>query len=106
MFWISSWGYARSTAYTSRSAEMDQIVFDNDLVTIYTMGPSGATSVRPSASAKNVIAVGGFFHYDNADPTDDCRCRSGGTGPAADGRIKPELSAFYDQIYTTFGPEG
>ena len=46
-----------------------------------------------------------FRHFETVDPSDDVWLEpglSGGSiGPAEDGRIKPELSAYYDSILTT-----
>ncbi len=108
----ASWGYARTTLYTSRSAEMDHIVFNLDLLVSNSQSNAGGTSEprgsRPQAWAKNVLSVGAFRHYGTADPSDDVWLEpglSGGSiGPAEDGRIKPELSAFYDGILTTDAP--
>lgn len=108
----ASWGYARTTLYTSRSAEMDNIVFNLDLLVTNSQSNAGGTSEprgsRPQAWAKNVLSVGAFRHYGTADPSDDVWLEpglSGGSiGPAEDGRIKPELSAFYDGILTTDAP--
>ncbi|MHC5063317.1 MAG: S8 family serine peptidase [Planctomycetota bacterium] len=108
----ASWGYARTTLYTSRSAEMDNIVFNLDLLVTNSQSNAGGTAEprgsRPQAWAKNVLAVGAFRHYGTADPSDDVWLEpglSGGSiGPAEDGRIKPDLSAFYDGILTTSAP--
>src|SRR5262249_23652434 len=52
---------------------------------------------RPEAWAKNVLSVGSVTHFDNPDPTDDV-WSDGSIGPAADGRIKPDLVAYGDQV--------
>ncbi|RMH51972.1 MAG: hypothetical protein D6685_17020 [Bacteroidetes bacterium] len=101
----ASWGYARTTRYTSRSAEMDNIIFDLDLFITQSQSNAGATSnprmSRPQAWAKNIVGVGGFRHYNNTNPADDCWCRSGSTGPAQDGGVGVTLAAYYDSIRTT-----
>ncbi|MBN2491538.1 MAG: S8 family serine peptidase [Planctomycetes bacterium] len=101
MFQTASWGYARTTIYDSRSAEMDRIIFDWDIP--ITQSQSNATNQmsRPQAWAKNIISVGATNHYDNSNPADD-KWTAGSTGPAADGRVKPDLCAYYDAIYTTY----
>ncbi len=105
MFQTASWGYARTTLYTSRSAEMDKIIFELDLPITQSQSNAGATSnprmSRPQAWAKNIISVGGVRHYNTLTTSDDRWGRSGSTGPASDGRIKPDLCAYYDYIYTT-----
>lgn len=111
MFQTASWGYGRTTQYTSRSAEMDRIMYAHDkLLITQSQSNAGATSnprmSRPQAWAKNIIGVGGFRHYNNSNANDDCWCRSGSTGPAADGRISVTFGAYYDSIYTTSGSSG
>ena len=101
----ASWGYPRTTNYTSRSAEMDNILSDFDLFVTQSHGNSGAPVARPQAWAKNVVAVGGFQHFNNANPNDDCHCNTGSTGPAQDGRIGLSFVAYYDNILTTSGGE-
>ena len=95
----NSWGDALTGSYTTISAQMDDITFQTDLLICNSMSNWGTnTQVRPQAWAKNVLSVGGIYHQGTATLTDD-RWNSGASvGPAADGRIKPELSFFYDQI--------
>jgi hypothetical protein len=100
LFQTNSTGSSRTLFYTTISANMDQIAFDNDVVILHTMGNSGLPSARPEAWAKNVVGVGGIYH-NNTLTTDDDGWNFGATnGPAEDGRLKPELSHFYDQVYT------
>ena len=99
----ASWGYPRSTAYTSRSAEMDDILADMDLLVTNSQSNSGSTPSRPQAWAKNVIGVGGFNHFNNTNPADDCHCNTGSTGPAQDGRVGVTFASYYDSILTTSG---
>ncbi len=101
MFQTASWGYARTIYYTNRSAEMDTIIFDHDIPITQSQSNAGGPPSRPQAWAKNIISVGGIRHYNTLTPTDDRWARAGSTGPARDGRIKPDLCAYYDYIYTT-----
>lgn len=101
MFQTASWGFARTRDYTARSAEMDQIIFDLDIPITQSQSNAGNPDSRPQAWAKNIISVGGFRHQNTASKTDDAWARSGSTGPAKDGRIKPDVSAYYDLIHTT-----
>ncbi len=98
----ASWGYATTTDYTSASQELDDVLFAFDLATTQSQSNSGTTSSRPQAWAKNVIAVGGVYHRDNSDPADDVWRITGATpasiGPASDGRIKPDVCCYYDNI--------
>ena len=98
----NSWGNAQTTAYTTLSAEMDDILFINDFCLLNSQSNTGNQTSRPQAWAKNVVSIGGIRHFNTASFTDD-RWQSGASiGPAADGRIKPELAHFYDSVFTTY----
>lgn len=101
VFQSNSWGSALTTSYTATSAEMDDIVFDHDILICQSQSNSGTTSSRPEAWAKNVVSVGGQYHYDTLSRTDDAWNGGASIGPAADGRIKPDLSNYYDYVHTT-----
>ncbi len=101
VFQSNSWGSALTFGYNSTSAAMDDIVFDHDILICQTQGNTGNRSARPQAWAKNVLSVGGIYHYDTVSRTDDAWNGGASIGPAADGRIKPELSNYYDAVYTT-----
>ncbi len=103
MFQSAAWGYPRTNAYTARSAEMDQILFDHDLPITQPTGNSPGNVGRPTAWAKNIIAVAGYMHFENLNFADDCWCNTSAGGPTTDGRIKPELSHHYDSIDTVGG---
>jgi hypothetical protein len=97
----NSWGSALTTAYTTVSAEMDDILFINDFTLLNSQSNSGNQQSRPQAWAKNVISIGGIRHFNTASLADDRWQNSASIGPAADGRIKPELAHFYDSVFTT-----
>ena len=101
VFQSNSWGDSLTTKYTAVSQQMDRIVFDHDILICQSQSNAGSQSSRPQAWAKNVLSVGGHYHYNTLDRTDDKWNRGASIGPAADGRIKPELSNYYDQIDTT-----
>ncbi|MCG8923358.1 S8 family serine peptidase [Lentzea sp. CC55] len=101
VFQSNSWGDALTTSYNSISQQMDRIVFDHDILICQSQSNAGTRSSRPQAWAKNVLSVGGHYHYNTASRTDDKWNGGASIGPAADGRIKPELSNFYDRIDTT-----
>jgi serine protease AprX len=101
VFQSNSWGDGLTTSYTAVSQQMDRIVFDHDLLICQSQSNAGTRSSRPQAWAKNVLSVGGHYHYNTGDRADDKWNRGASIGPAADGRIKPELSNFYDRIDTT-----
>ncbi len=97
----NSWGSSLTQNYTTISAEMDDILFLNDIVVLNSQSNAGTRSSRPQAWAKNVVSIGGIRHFNTATFDDD-RWNSGASiGPAADGRIKPELAHFYDSVFTT-----
>ncbi|MEQ9096707.1 MAG: S8 family serine peptidase [Phycisphaerales bacterium] len=100
VFQTNSWGDPRATDYTTISAQMDDIAFLNDIVITQSQSNSGDRNSRPQAWAKNIISVGGINHESTVGRIDDFHW-SASTGPAADGRVKPDLSHFYDSIETT-----
>ncbi len=100
-FQSNSWGNALTTAYGSISSEMDDIIWRLDIAIAQSQSNAGTQSSRPQAWAKNVISVGGVYHFNTASTTDD-RWNSGASiGPAADGRLKPDVHYWYDSIFTT-----
>lgn len=98
----SSVGNGRTTEYTTISAALDQVLFDFDVLTLQSQSNAGTQDSRPQAWAKNLVSVGGFAHFNNTLPSDDSWSAGGASiGPAADGRIKPDLSFWYDAVATT-----
>ncbi len=57
---------------------------------------------RPEAWAKNIVACGGILHNDTLTRGDDSWGGFVSIGPAADGRIKPDLTHFADSIFCPF----
>ncbi|NIM17295.1 MAG: S8 family serine peptidase [Candidatus Aminicenantes bacterium] len=102
VFQTNSWGNPRTPYYTTISAEMDEIIFDLDILITQAQGNGLNQDSRPQAWAKNIVSVGGVRHYDNYIWTDDCWCGDASIGPAADGRIKPDVWHFYDNVWTTY----
>jgi len=103
VFQTSSVGSARTFNYTTISAEHDTMLFDWDIVHCQSQSNAGNQDSRPQAWAKNVVSGGAVQHFNTLTRADDCwSCGSGSIGPAADGRIKPDLSFFYDGPYTTY----
>ncbi|MGH2640159.1 MAG: S8 family serine peptidase, partial [Actinomycetota bacterium] len=101
VFQSNSWGGGLTTQYTTVSAEMDDILFLNDLLVTQSQSNAGTQNSRPQAWAKNIVSVGGINHQDTLDRTDDVWSGGASIGPAADGRIKPDLSHFWDLTFTT-----
>jgi hypothetical protein len=95
----ASWGSLTETSYTSVSQAMDDALFDADLTRCQSPGNLSSQGWRPEAWAKNVISVGGVIHNDNSLPGDDTA--AGASGPAADGRIKPDACAYSDAVLTS-----
>jgi len=111
VFQSNSWsqGWTNSD-YDSYSQEDDQAIVDYDAMMFYSASNSnygvGAETCSVDAAAKNTVAVGAVYHQNTATKTDDQWENHGagstpGQGPAADGRIKPDLCGFFDWIYCT-----
>ncbi|NVJ26952.1 S8 family serine peptidase [Myxococcus sp. AM011] len=98
VFQTSSVGSTLGTAYTTISAEVDDYLFKYPILSTQSQSNAGTRNSRPQAWAKNIVSVGGFYHYDNANPGDDRWNGGASIGPAADGRIKPDLAFFYDAV--------
>lgn len=100
-FQTNSWGDARTRSYTSVSSEMDDIIWRLDIAITQSQSNAGNQDSRPQAWAKNIISVGGIKHKNTLDISDDEWASGASIGPAEDGRIKPDISYWYDSIYTT-----
>lgn len=87
--------------YTTISAEVDYYLFMNDLLSCQSIGNTGDQNARPQAWAKNIVSVGGIYHFNNTTRSDDRWNSSGSVGPASDGRVKPDLAHFFDDITCT-----
>jgi hypothetical protein len=101
VFQSNSWGSGLTTQYTTVSAEMDHILFDHDILILQSQSNDGTQNSRPQAWAKNILSVGGVRHRNTLSKADDAWQAGASIGPAADGRIKPDLTHFFDSIRTT-----
>ncbi|MDP6410243.1 MAG: S8 family serine peptidase [Planctomycetota bacterium] len=101
VFQTNSWGGSLTTSYNSTSMEMDDILFDFDITITQSQSNSGNQQSRPQAWAKNIIACGGVRHQNDSNLNNDAWSGTGSIGPAADGRVKPDLCFWYDSIWTT-----
>jgi serine protease AprX len=101
VFQSNSWGSPLTTQYTTITVEMDQILFDLDVLICQSQSNSGSQNSRPQAWAKNILSVGGVKHQNTLPTNDDSWTFGGSIGPAVDGRIKPDLAHFYDFVATT-----
>ena len=114
----SSWGgvfqsnsWSQDTAngdYNSYSQENDSAIVAHDVSMFYSAGNYGTSSqtISKDSAAKNVLCVGAVFHQNTMTLSDDQWENHGygstpSQGPARDGRIKPDICAFFDWIYTT-----
>jgi hypothetical protein len=104
VFQSTSAGAPYITYYSTVSYDVDDILFDFDIVHCQSQANNGTQSSAAQAWAKNTISVGGVNHFDNLQPADDAwfdgMHTPASTGPAADGRVKPDLTHFYDAIRT------
>lgn len=103
VFTSNSWGNTRTQLYTTVSAETDDSVFQTNLVFLQSQSNAGSfgeplQNSRPQAWAKNVVSVGGVNHEDTLSRADDNHGGGASTGPAQDGRIKPDVCGFYDFV--------
>lgn len=100
VFQSNSWGGANTLDYGTAAFGLDEIAFDLDLLIVQSQGNTGGPSSRAEAWAKNAVSVGGVLHFGTASAADDQWAGAASTGPAADGRIKPDLVGFSDAIRT------
>ena len=101
VFQTNSWGYGTTTSYNNWSTQIDDILFQYDIVILQAQANNGNTNSDGFAWGKNVVSVGGIRHYNTQSLSDDAWNNAGSRGPAEDGRIKPDLSYWYDSIFTT-----
>ena len=112
VFESNSWfmTYTLDGDYSSYSYDNDAAVNNYDVSMLYAAANSdygvGSETISQDSAAKNVICVGAVYHWDTVTLTDDewVNYGSGWTpcqGPAADGRIKPDICGVFDDIYTT-----
>ena len=119
VFQTNSWGNDQTWDYSNVSRELDDIVFTYDILLCQSQGNCGNCPAcncvascqaprcsRPEAWSKNVVTVGGVYHLDNTVFADDSWTGTGSgvrasIGPAADERIKPDLTNFFDLVQTT-----
>ncbi len=96
----NSWGSGINRRYTAVSAEVDDAIFRHGVVVLQSQSNTGSPDSRPEAWAKNVVSVGGVQGKGTLDRADDTWGGVASTGPALDGRVKPDLVLFNDGIWT------
>ncbi|MCB8932581.1 MAG: S8 family serine peptidase [Fimbriimonadaceae bacterium] len=101
VFESNSTGGTRTRAYTTDSFGMDDILFRMNITILQSQSNAGNQDSRPQAWAKNIVSIGGIKHLNTLTRADDRWTAGGSIGPAADGRIKPDLAHFYDSVLCT-----
>ncbi len=104
----NSWGDDGTTAYTGLARSIDTFSFDND-DNLIIFAATNLNSLKTPENAKNCLAVGA-----SQDSNVQGSFCSGGIGPTADGRRKPEIfapgcntqSASWQTTCGTFGLTG
>jgi hypothetical protein len=101
----NSWGACCTTAYGPEAMQVDDIAFINDFLLLQAQANNLSRVSANEAWAKNIISVGGIRHLNTLDRGDDVWDtgvgHGGSIGPAADGRVKPDLCYWYDRIRST-----
>ncbi len=109
VFQTNSWGTVPpSTAYGTQASQLDDIVFLSNtaqgapsfliLHSQHNFGNLNPPQLSGrEAWAKNILSIGGIAHKDTLPRADD-EWTSASIGPAADGRVKPDLAHFYDNV--------
>ncbi|MFN3918599.1 MAG: S8 family serine peptidase [Flavobacteriales bacterium] len=105
-----SYSNGNNTGYTTLARQLDQQCRNyNALVHVFSAGNSGTSDFGYGAGAgwgnitgghkqgKNVLAVGNLTHL-------DVLANSSSRGPAADGRIKPDICAVGSSVFSTIDP--
>jgi len=110
VFVSSSWGTSESLPnYLNGPQYEDERLFNSDVVLVQAYGNAGLWQqdyeqkrrAIKQGVAKNALSVGGIRHFGNDDVSDDRWENSGSIGPTEDGRIKPDLSFYFDGVNTT-----
>jgi hypothetical protein len=92
-------GVPAVTHYDGYAALLDDLVLQNDLLFCSAIGNDGPGKGHAGSWAKNVLQVGGV-HPHGSIRREDHGPLAFTTGPAADGRVKPDLVHFGFGIYT------
>ncbi len=95
----NSWGASVYGDYTTSSREVDEYVWNNDMIILFAASNDGPTtgSIGAPGTAKNCITVGASENYrpskgTHADDPNSIASFSS-RGPCDDGRIKPDIVA-------------
>jgi serine protease AprX len=97
----SSVGSTQITTYTAISQETDDYLFKVDYLSCQSQSNLGTQQSRPQAWAKNIVSVGASEMKETVAFGDDS-FSGASIGPAADGRVKPDLCHSYSSIFTSW----
>jgi hypothetical protein len=98
----NSWGGGDPGVYDSRSANVDQFMWDHkDFLVFFSNGNDGPSSgsVTSPATAKNCVSVGGCQNAGNYQSIYFYSSR----GPTQDGRLKPTVITPGQNVYSVYG---
>lgn len=98
----NSWGGGDPGAYDSRSANVDQFMWDHkDFLVFFSNGNDGPSSgsVTSPATAKNCVSVGGCQNGSSYQSIYMFSSR----GPTLDGRYKPTVITPAQTVYSAYG---
>ena len=98
----NSTGDPQITTYSSISAGMDNILFQNEVLHFQSQSNTNTQNSRPQAWAKNMVSVGGINHFNDQNPAND-NWNGASIGYGSDGRAKPDVANWYDSIFTQWG---
>lgn len=101
MIQSNSWGSGISRRYNAVSAALDDSIHRHGVLVFQSQSNRGNQDSRPEAWAKNAVSIGGVNGFGTLAREDDRWGGSASTGPAIDGRIKPDLCMFNDGILST-----
>jgi hypothetical protein len=87
------------THYDGYAALLDDLVLEHDLLYCSALSNGSPGKGQAGSWAKNVLHVGGV-HPQGSVRREDHRPLASTTGPAADGRVKPDLVHFGFGVYT------
>ena len=100
MFVTASVGGFLTTSYTTVSADMDDMLFDLDILHCNSQSNAGSQDSRPEAWARISSRAEAYTTTEPSIPRTTAGVEGASIGPAADGR-KAGPGVYYDRIHTT-----
>lgn len=111
--WVASkpWFPVKPNVYSLPAMEIDSITYEQGVLVFQSMGNDGPAGASYEAVAKDGVSVGGLYHYNDKNRSNNTwdfnASRSGAddegaasTGPTWDCRRKPDIVAPYDRVST------